>query len=169
MSVDPTTIPTKQLRSFGWLMGWLFLVIGLWPLVVHGAELRSWSAGVAGLWGAMALAWPKGLTPLYRGWMWFAEKLGWFNTRVLLGVIYYVLVTPLSLLMRMLGKKPLQCSFDQQKQSYREIKAVRTPGSCREAILRRRGVCRNLLGNYGRSCGNARSFGWRRFSLCCCY
>jgi hypothetical protein len=128
MSLDPMTITTKQLRSFGWLMGGLFLVIGLWPLVVHGGELRVWSAGVAGRWGAMALAWPRGLTPLYRGWMWFAEKLGWFNTRVLLGVIFYVVVTPISLVMRMLGKKPLQCTFDHQKPSYREAKAVRAEG-----------------------------------------
>jgi hypothetical protein len=132
MSFDPKTITTKQLRSFGWLMGGLFLVIGLWPLVVQGAELRVWSAGVAGLWGAMAVGWPRGLTPLYQGWMWFAEKLGWFNTRVLLGVIYYVLVTPLSLVMRMLGKKPLQCSFDQQRPSYREAKAVRTADHVRK-------------------------------------
>lgn len=127
MSFDPSTVTTKHLRSFGWLMTGLFLVIGLWPLVVHGTELRVWSACVAALWGGMALAWPKGLTPLHRGWMWFAEKLGWFNTRVLLGVIFYVLVTPISLLMRILGKKPLQCTFDHQKPSYRETKAVRTP------------------------------------------
>ncbi|GJL54362.1 MAG: hypothetical protein NPIRA02_14940 [Nitrospirales bacterium] len=127
MSFDPSTVTTKQLRNFGWLMAGLFLVIGLWPLVIHGTGLRSWSAVVAGLWGAMALAWPKGLMPVFRGWMWFAEKLGWFNTRVLLSVIYYVLLTPISLFMRMLGKKPLQCDFDPQKSSYRETKAVRTP------------------------------------------
>ncbi len=127
MSFDPTNITTKQLRSFGWLMMVVFLIIGLWPLVLQGGVLHVWSAGVAGIWGAMALAWPQGLTPLYKGWMWIAAKLGWFNTRVLLGVIYYILLTPLSLLMRALGKKPLQCSFDQHKTSYREEKVVRDP------------------------------------------
>ncbi len=127
MSFDPSTITTKQLRSFGLLMTGLFLVIGLWPLVVHGVEMRIWSVSVAGLWGGMALAWPKGLQPLFKGWMWFAEKLGWFNTRVILGVIYFVLVTPFSLMMRALGKKPIQCSFDAKRSSYREEKTARTP------------------------------------------
>ena len=127
MSIAPTAITTKQLRSFGFLMCGLFLVIGLWPMIWHGAGLRVWSAGVAGLWGSIALAWPQGLTPLFRGWMWFAEKLGWFNTRVLLGVIYYVFLTPLSLVMRIFGKKPLQCTFDHDSPSYREVKVHRNP------------------------------------------
>ncbi|MCA9473010.1 MAG: SxtJ family membrane protein [Nitrospirales bacterium] len=127
MSFDPTSITDKQLRNFGFLMTGLFLVIGLWPLVFHGGSLRVWSAGVAAVWGGLAVAWPQGLTPLFRGWMWFAEKLGWFNTRVLLSIIYYVLLTPLSLFMRVLGKKPLQCTFDQQASSYREVKVARTP------------------------------------------
>ncbi len=127
MTFDPTTVTTKQLRSFGLLMTGLFLVIGLWPLVFHGVGLRVWSAVVASLWGGMALAWPQGLQPLYRSWMWIAEKLGWFNTRVILGVIYFLLVTPFSLVMRAVGKKPIQCSFDDQRSSYREEKTAREP------------------------------------------
>ena len=54
-----------------------------------------------------ALLAPHSLAPLYRPWMRLAEALGWFNTRVLLILIYYLVVTPIGLIMRLFRRSPL--------------------------------------------------------------
>ena len=127
MTRDGTAISIKQLRSFGLLMAGLFLIIGLWPLVVHGEDVRIWGVSIAGLWGVSSLVVPTALKPLYSVWMKFAEKLGWFNTRVLLGIMFYGIFTPFSFIMKIFGKKPLHCQFEKQAQSYREDKSPRSP------------------------------------------
>ncbi len=125
MSVEDSTISKKQLRSFGLLMTGLFFVIGIWPWAMRGETARIWAMSISGVWGVMALSIPTLLTPVYKIWMKFAEKLGWFNTRVLLSLIFFTILTPISFLMKMFGKKPLHCRFDPQTTSYREVKAVR--------------------------------------------
>ena len=127
MKLNETMISKKQLRSFGLLMAGLFLVIGLWPMLLRGEAVRTWGLSVSGVWGVVALGVPNLLTPVYKVWMKFAEKLGWFNTRVLLSLIFYALVTPISFIMKAFGKKPLHCHFDAQSTSYRETKTVRHP------------------------------------------
>lgn len=49
------------------------------------------------------LLFPAALGPVERGWMAFASALGWFNTRLILGVVYYVVFTPAGLLRRLAG------------------------------------------------------------------
>jgi hypothetical protein len=49
----------------------------------------------------------KWIKQLYRGWMKFADALAWINTRILLTVIYYLVVTPTGAVMRLFGKSPL--------------------------------------------------------------
>ena len=127
MKFDETTITTKQLRSFGLLMAGLFLVIGLWPMIVRGESVRIWGLSVAGIWGMAGLVVPRVLTPVFKIWMKFAEKLGWFNTRVLLSLIFYGVFTPFALIMKVLGKKPLHRHFETQCKSYREAKSPRSP------------------------------------------
>ena len=125
MKFDPSTITAKQLRSFGFLMAGLFLVIGLWPMVWKGESIQIWSVSVSVIWAGAAVAVPAALTPLYKLWMKLAEKLGWFNTRVLLGIIFFLVITPFAFVMKVLGKKPLERAFDQQRTSYRELKESR--------------------------------------------
>ena len=128
MKFDEKMIAQKQLRSFGLLMAGLFLVIGLWPLVLRGEAIRTWGVGISGVWGFVALTMPNLLTPVYTIWMKFAEKLGWFNTRVILSLIFFVVVTPISFVMKACRKKPLHCHFDPHCTSYREVKTIRPPG-----------------------------------------
>ena len=127
MKFDETTISKKQLRSFGLLMGGLFLVIGLWPMIIRGEHVRIWSVSIAGVWILAGLVVPNVLTPLFKVWMKFAEKLGWFNTRVLLSLIFFGVFTPFSFFMKVFGKKPLHCNFETQNKSYREVKRPRSP------------------------------------------
>ena len=118
-------IPQKQLRQFGWLMGGVFAIICLWPLVFRSEGIRMWAGIIAGIFGILGLVFPGGLKPVYRAWMIFGEKIGWLNSRILLGIVFYGLLTPISFVMAALGKRPLQLRFDPQAESYRVPKEPR--------------------------------------------
>lgn len=120
-----TEIPMKQLRQFGWLMGGVFGFISLWPLMFRGDGIRMWALLIAGVFGILGTVLPQALKPVYRGWMIFGEKIGWVNSRILLGLLFYGLLTPISWLMRLLGKRPLQLKFDPKAESYRVPKEAR--------------------------------------------
>ncbi len=59
------------------------------------------------LLAGLALVAPSLLGPVHRLWMQVAHAMGWFNTRVLLGVVYFVVMTPTGIVMRLLGRDPL--------------------------------------------------------------
>lgn len=98
----------RQLLSFGLIMAAAFAVM---------AGLRAWRAGfdavaialvaIAGAFAAAALIAPSALAVVYRPWMRLAEGLGWVNTRILLVLIFYLVVTPIGLIMRVLRRSPL--------------------------------------------------------------
>ncbi len=125
-STPQQEVPLKQLRQFGWLMAGVFALVTLWPLVVRGDGIRMWAGILAGIFGVLGTVFPTGLKPVYRGWMFFGEKIGWVNSRILLGLVFYGLLTPISWLMRLLGKRPLQLGFDPKADTYRVLKEART-------------------------------------------
>ena len=115
----------KELRSFGLLVGGVFAVIALWPMVVRGDALRLWAAGLGGsliLAGALA---PTILAPVHKGWMWIGHVLGWINTRILLGIVFYGLVTPIGILFRIMGKDSMRQEFSEESSSYRVVRQLR--------------------------------------------
>ena len=75
----------------------------------------SISALAAGDTGAAfaiaAVVYPKALLPLYRPWMKLAEALGWLNTRIILILVFYLIVTPIGLVMRLFRRSPLDHAF----------------------------------------------------------
>tara|TARA_B100001123_G_C14693177_1_gene782189 strand:+ start:197 stop:610 length:414 start_codon:yes stop_codon:yes gene_type:complete len=58
------------------------------------------------------------LKPLYWLWMGFAIIIGWFMQRLILSILFFTLVTPIGLLLRILGKRPLELNWDNSKSSY---------------------------------------------------
>lgn len=97
----------KQERQFGYLFAVVFTIIAFWPLWPLRAPNPYWLGG-AGAWVAVALICPRLLAPLYKGWMKFGHALGWINARIILGLVFFVLVTPTGLVMRLFGKDPLR-------------------------------------------------------------
>ena len=91
---------TKLIRSFGLIVGGIFVLIGLWPLVVRAEAPRLWAVGIAAGLVLPAILFPKGLTPIYRLWMRVADALGWVNTRIILSLVFYGLVTPIGVIRR---------------------------------------------------------------------
>ena len=95
----------KQLVGLGHVMAAAALVLA-W---IHG-ELDAISFALIAIAVAFALApfvAPRPLTPVYRAWMRLAELLGWINTRILLILIFYLVVTPIGLVMRIFRRSPL--------------------------------------------------------------
>ena len=116
---------TKHLRSFGLIVGGIFALIGVWPVVWRGQPLRLWSLTLGGLLLVLGLVLPRSLTQLYRLWMTVGEVLGWINTRVILGAIFYLLFTPMGLYMRLRGKDPMRRTLVPEAESYRVVRQPR--------------------------------------------
>ncbi len=115
----------KELRQFGLLVGAVFTVIGFWPLVFRGEPFRLWAIGLGGtliLFGAIL---PQVLGPIHKGWMWVGHILGWINTRILLSIVFYGLVTPMGLIFRLMGKKSMRQTFAESSTTYRVVRAPR--------------------------------------------
>jgi len=107
----------KEVRKFGLLFAVIGLLLTLW-LLSKGSGVWVWSAA-GGLFFLLSglLAYPL-LKPIYLGWMAFAYVLGWVNTRLILGVFFYLVITPVGLIMRLLGRDPLLRKFDRSAVSY---------------------------------------------------
>jgi Saxitoxin biosynthesis operon protein SxtJ len=110
---------TKELRNFGLLVGGVFGVIGLWPMLLRGEPLRLWAITIGGLLILLGSVVPTWLAPIHRGWMWVGHVLGWINTRILLGIIFYGLVTPIGIVFRLLGKDTMRQTFSDTSSTYR--------------------------------------------------
>ena len=118
-------ITRKQLRSFGFTVGSIFALIGFWPLVVRGEDFRWWAVVVAGGLLVPAVVFPRSLVWVYKGWMAIGHVLGWINTRIILGMVFYVIVTPIGIIRRWLGKGPMGRQLRPDLDSYRIIRKPR--------------------------------------------
>jgi hypothetical protein len=123
----PNQITAKQLRSFGFTVGGIFALIALWPLVIRAEDPRWWAVVVAGCLLVPAAVFPQSLTWVYKGWMALGHVLGWINTRIILGFIFYFIVTPIGLFRRWLGKDPMGKKLRPDLDSYRVSRTPRPP------------------------------------------
>ena len=112
-------ITSKQLRSFGFTVGGIFALIALWPLVVRAEDPRWWAVVAAGCLLVPAVVSPRSLAWVYKGWMALGHVLGWINTRIILGFIFYFIVTPIGIVRRLLGKDPMGRRLRPDLESYR--------------------------------------------------
>ncbi len=104
-------------RAFGIVFSAVFAIIGLFPLL-RADGVRVWSLAVAAAFLVVALVWPSLLGPLNRVWL----KLGLLLHRVVsplvLGLLFYGVVLPTGLLMRLVGKRTIPTTFDRDRESY---------------------------------------------------
>ena len=90
-------------RNFGIVFAIVFLIISLWPLLSQ-TEVRIWSLIVSIIFLTLGLINSKLLLPLNKIWFKFGIFLGNFIAPIVMGVIYFFVVTPTGLIMKMLGK-----------------------------------------------------------------
>jgi hypothetical protein len=121
----PSETTNKQLRSFGFTVGGIFALIGFWPLVIRAEDPRWWALIVAGCLLVPAIVFPRSLVWVHKGWMAIGHVLGWINTRIILGIVFYVIVTPIGIFRRWLGKDPMGRRLRPDLDSYRVIRKPR--------------------------------------------
>lgn len=103
---------TKELRRFGLAVGGIFSAIALWPTLIHGQNPKVVALVLGVALVVPALLWPRALRPAHRIWIALGNVLNWINTRIILTIIFYGLVTPLGLIMRLWGRDPMCRRFE---------------------------------------------------------
>jgi hypothetical protein len=122
------TLDKLGLRKFGLTTGAIIVVLFVFffPWVFDMAAMPMWPWIVAGILWVPALLMPSLLRPVYATWMKIGHAIGWVNTRIILGVLFYVLVLPMGLIMRLFGKDPMAREMNKSISSYR-IESVSEP------------------------------------------
>jgi len=114
------TLDRRGLRRFGLLTGLIIAVLfGLVLPKIKGAPLPAWPWITGGIFWTWAVIAPASIDPLYRVWMKIGLVLGWINTRIILGFIFFIVVTPIGLLRRTLYRQKIDQGFDPGLKSYR--------------------------------------------------
>lgn len=113
-------------RGFGLVFACVFAIIGLWPLVFHGGGIRLWAMGLGLVFLVLAFAAPQALRPLNRAWFRFGLLLGKIVAPIVMGIIFFVTVTPIGLLRRLKNADPLGAKPDPSAKSYWVLRETET-------------------------------------------
>ena len=105
--MEKVSVKIPSNRSFGLLFFIVFLAISLWPLKSQ-EDLRLWAFILALIFFVLGILNSKFLTPLNKLWMKFGIFLGSIVSPFVMGVVFFIVVTPTGLIMRFLGKDLLR-------------------------------------------------------------
>ena len=98
-------------KSFGIVFFIVFFLIALYPLV-HNEDIRVWSLIISFIFLALGLSNSKFLTPLNKLWFKFGILLGKVISPIVMGIIFFLVVTPIGFIMRLVGKDLLNLKYN---------------------------------------------------------
>ena len=101
-------------RSFGIVFFVVFLIIALYPLIYSG-EIRIWSAIISLFFLILGLLNSKILSPFNKLWFKFGILLGKVISPIIMGIIFFLVVTPIGFIMRILRKDVLNLKYNKNK------------------------------------------------------
>ena len=107
-------VKTSSNRSFGIVFFIVFLLIALYPLI-HSEEIKFWSIIISLIFLVLGLLNSKILAPLNKLWFKFGIFLGKIISPLIMGIIFFLVVTPIGILMRLLGKDLLNLKHNKNK------------------------------------------------------
>ena len=107
-------LPTN--KNFGIVFSIVFLIIALWPLLKQN-DLRLWSLFISGIFFVLGLFNSKLLSPLNKIWFKFGMLLGTFISPVVMCIVFFLVVTPTGLIMKLFGKDLLNLKKN-KKETY---------------------------------------------------
>jgi len=130
------TIPEldpKGLREFGLVTGAAVVALfGLFFPWMLDLDWPVWPWAIAGPLWLLALIHPSGLRGIYRAWMRFGLLASRVTTPLMLGIVFFVMISPMAMVRRLMGKDPMQRALDPDRNSYR----VQSPKSPKEKLER---------------------------------
>ena len=113
-------------RSFGLVFAGLFALLGILS-IYHGTTRGYYWFPVAALFGVIAYIAPGVLAPLNRAWAKFGHLLHMAINPIVLGILFYVCISPIGFLMRLAGKDPMRRKFEPAAKSYWIVRAPPGP------------------------------------------
>lgn len=120
-------VDNNELRKFGFIFsGILVGLLGLLLPWLRDHEPHRWPFYIGVPVAVLAAIWPAALRPLYIVWMKFGAVMGFINTRIIMSIFFFVLLTPVGWLMKLLGKDPLARALEKSAKTYRVTSSAYT-------------------------------------------
>ena len=104
-------------KSFGIVFFVVFLIIGLYPLI-YNDNPKIWALITSAIFLFLGLINSKLLTPLNKAWFIFGMFLGKIVSPFVMGIIFFLVVTPIGFIMKILGKDLLRLKFNKNVHTY---------------------------------------------------
>lgn len=108
-------MPTiKQLQEFGAIWSAVWLAIAVWPALFGTAGIAWWALLLAVVFAAVSLLQPRLFHRLriYQAWMLFGTVAGHVNSRIIMALLFFVVFSPIGILMRLFGRDPLRRAWN---------------------------------------------------------
>jgi len=125
MEINNTEITNSDLRKFGFIMGGMFaLIFGLIFPWIADKNLHNWPIWpfiVTAVFLAFAVFMPQALRPINVAWTKIGNVLGWVNSRIILGIMFFLLILPIGLILKLFGKDSMNRKFDKKLETYRRV------------------------------------------------
>ncbi len=120
MTHEIPELDKKGLRDFGLVTGSIIAILfGLLLPYLFNLNFPLWPWYLAGILVLWALVAPDTMRALYRGWMRFGLLLNKITTPIIMGLVFFVAITPTALVMKLFGRDPMHRKLDQNSETYR--------------------------------------------------
>lgn len=122
MQTNNSPVSVEELRKFGFIFaGILVFLFGLLLPYWKHHEIRVWPFYIGMPIALLATVWPAALRPFYTVWMKFGAVMGFINTRIIMSVFFFVMITPLAWVFKLLGKDPMARKLEKSVNTYRVL------------------------------------------------
>ena len=117
---DHKKLTIKELQEFGLLTGGI--IAGLFGLILpliqgHSLPIIPWIIAITLV--GLAIILPKSLDPVYQVWMKIGLYIGWLESRIVLSIVFFIILTPMALIMKLFNRDTMARKFDFQVETYR--------------------------------------------------
>ena len=117
--IQKLDLSNKSLRKFGLLVGTVLLLITFWMIYKNYLPTYRYVFGSIGLLLILlGVSFPAALKVIYKPWMGIAFAIGWIVSRLLITIIFTVVLIPIGLIMRIIGKETLDINMKKKQETY---------------------------------------------------